>query len=123
MQPNSAKYSVFQLPFNDALTWMQDTGILQKLLDTGYYSAYGKFSRTRYMATEQAKEQPLLSQNMYLVYFGLGIGAFLSLSAFILETRVEKRRRRAMMVEVVCDPPLQVTKKVANITYMVEVKE
>ena len=102
---------------------MQDTGILQKLLDTGYYSAYGKFSRTRYMATEQAKEQPLLSQNMYLVYFGLGIGAFLSLSAFILETRVEKRRRRAMMVEVVCDPPLQVTKKVASITYKVEVKE
>ena len=122
MQPNYTKYSLFQLPFNDALAWMQDTGILQKLLDTGYYSAYGKFSRTRYMATEQAKEQPLLSQNMYLVYFGLGIGAFLSLSAFILETRVEKRRR-AVMVEVVCDPPLHVTKKVANKTYKVEVKE
>ena len=67
---------------------MQDTGILQKFLDTGYYDAYGSVSQTRFMDTEIAKNQPLLNQNMILVYFGLGIGGLLSLVAFILEARM-----------------------------------
>ena len=83
--------TLFQLPFNDALSWMQDTGILQKLLDTGYYTAYGRMSRTRYMVMEQQKDEPLRSQNMILVYFGLGISAFLSLGAFTLEARLWKK--------------------------------
>ena len=58
--------TLFQLPFDDALSWMQDAGILQKLLDTGYYAAYGRFSRTRYMVMEQQKNEPLRSQNMIL---------------------------------------------------------
>ena len=83
--------TLFQLPFDDALSWMQDAGILQKLLDTGYYAAYGRFSRTRYMVMEQQKNEPLMSQNMILVYVGLSISAFLSLGAFILEARLWKK--------------------------------
>ena len=83
--------TLFQLPFNDALSWMQDTGILQKLLDAGYYAAYGRFSRTRYMVMEQQKNEPLRSQNMILVYVGLGISVFLSLGVFILEARLWKK--------------------------------
>ena len=70
---------------------MQDTGILQKLLDNGYYSAYGSVSRTRFMEQEIPKNQPLLNQNMNLVYIGLGIGGFLSLCAFLLEARMWER--------------------------------
>ena len=64
---------------------MQDTGILQKLLNTGYYSAYGRFSRTRYMKFEEQKSEPLRSPNMYMIYWGLSISAFLSLGTFTLE--------------------------------------
>ena len=83
--------TLFQVPFNDALSWMQDTGILQKLLDTGYYTAYGKKSLTRYMVMEEQKTEPLRSQNMILVYFGLGISSFLSFVAFTLEARLWKK--------------------------------
>ena len=75
---------------------MQDTGILQKLLDTGYYSAYGSVHRTRFMETEQAKNQPLLQENMTFVYLGLGLGGFLSLIAFILEARMWERWDRIL---------------------------
>ena len=70
---------------------MQDTGILQKLMDTGYYSAYGSVSRRRLMTTEIPEKQPLLNQNMELIYIGLSIGGFLSLIAFILEARMWER--------------------------------
>ena len=80
-----------QLPFHDSLTWMQDTGVLQKLVKTGYYSAYGRFSRTRYMKFEEQKSEPLKSKNMYMIYWGLAISAILSLGTFTVEARLWKK--------------------------------
>ena len=74
---------------------MQDTGILQKLMQRGYYAAYGQAGRSATLESEVRENKPIIQENMLLVYIGLGIGTFLSLAAFVTEIIAGKCTRRA----------------------------
>ena len=80
--------SPFQLPFNKAISKMQDTGVLQKLLDGGYYTKYGRARMTDGQDVEVPK--PIENLRMVMAYVTLLIGLFLSLLTFAMEILLEK---------------------------------
>ena len=51
-------------------------GLLQKLMDNGYYAAFGQMSIT--VGAEIRKNEPIIQANMFMVYIGLAIGALLA---------------------------------------------
>ena len=67
---------------------MQDAGVLQKMLDKGYFAAYGWTGSTVSRAFEIKENKPIVNQNMIMIYVGLSIGIFLSISAFTFEIAI-----------------------------------
>ena len=63
-------------------------GLLQKLMDNGYYAAFGQMSIT--VGAEIRKNEPIIQANMFMVYIGLAIGAFLALTTFGIEIALGK---------------------------------
>ena len=58
-------------------------GLLQKLMDYGYYAAYGRKNITG--GSELRQNKPITQQNMFVIYIGLGMGALLALTTFVIE--------------------------------------
>ena len=62
---------------------MQDTGVLQKLLDGGYYTKYGRARMTDIQDVQGPKA--IENLRMVMAYVTLLIGLILSLLTFLLE--------------------------------------
>ena len=82
-----------QHPLNDALSWMQDTGVLQKMLKEGYFAAYRWTGLSVSRAFLKNENMPIVTQNMILIYIGLSIGIFLSISAFTVEITIGRFKK------------------------------
>ena len=67
-------------------------GLLQKLMERGYYTAFGRTSISG--GTEIRKSDPIIQQNMFMVYIGLAIGTFLALTSFGIEIALGKCLKR-----------------------------
>ena len=79
--------SLFQSPFNNAISWMQDTGILHKLLDDGYYRAYGR-NIEQQITLEQSvttKWTPIANPSMIPAFFGLSLSLLFTIVTFFVE--------------------------------------
>ena len=79
--------SLFQSPFNNAISWMQDTGILHKLLDNGYYRAYGR-NIEQQITLEQSvttKWTPIANPSMIPAFFGLSLSLLFTILTFFVE--------------------------------------
>ena len=78
--------SLFQLPFNNAISWMQDTGILMKLLDKGYYKAYGRnIEQINFEKSFTTKWTPIANPSMIPAFFGLSLSLLLTILTFFVE--------------------------------------
>ena len=62
---------------------MQDTGVLQKLLDGGYYTKYGRARMTDIQDVQGPKA--IENLRMVMAYVTLLIGVILSLLTFVME--------------------------------------
>ena len=82
-----------QHPLNDALSWMQATGVLQKMLKEGYFAAYRWTGLSVSRAFSNNENKPIVTQNMILVYIILSIGIFLCISAFAAEITIRRFRK------------------------------
>ena len=65
------------------------------MMQRGYYAAYGQTGRSATLESEVRENKPIIQENMLLVYIGLAIGTFLSLTAFVTEITIGKCTRRA----------------------------
>ena len=67
---------------------MQDTGVLQKLLDGGYYTKYGRARITDIQDVQGPK--PIEFMRMVMAYVTFQIGIILSLLIFVMEILLGK---------------------------------
>ena len=77
---------LFQLPLNNAISWMQDTGILMKLLDKGYYKAYGRnIEQINFEKSFTTKWTPIANPSMIPAFFGLSLSLLFTILMFFVE--------------------------------------
>ena len=75
----------FQSPFNNMLSRLQDMGIITKLMDNGYYEAFGRNVQINFSKSLAEKWEPLMTQGMILVFVAFGVGLMLANLTFIVE--------------------------------------
>ena len=75
----------FQSPFNNVLSWLQDMGIITKLMDNGYYEAFGRNVQISFTESLAEKWEPLMIQGMILAFVAFGVGLMLANLTFIIE--------------------------------------
>ena len=77
----------FQSPFNNALSWMQDSGVIPKLVDQGYYELVGRNVQLQNKFREFKVEEwePIMYQTMILAYLALSVGLTLAVISLITE--------------------------------------
>ena len=75
----------FQSHFNNVLSWLQDMGIIAKLMDNGYYEAFGRNVQISFGESSAEKWEPLIIQGMILAFIAFGMGLILANLSFIIE--------------------------------------
>ena len=64
---------------------LQDMGIITKLMDNGYYEAFGRNVQINFGESLAEKWEPLMTQGMILVFVAFGVGLMLANLTFIVE--------------------------------------
>ena len=64
---------------------LQDMGIITKLMDNGYYEAFGRNVQINFSESLAEKWEPLMTQGMILVFVAFGVGLMLANLTFIVE--------------------------------------
>ena len=60
-------------------------GIIAKLMDNGYYEAFGRNAQINFSESLAEKWEPLMTQGMILVFVAFGVGLMLANLTFIVE--------------------------------------
>ena len=60
-------------------------GIITKLMDNGYYEAFGRNIQINFKESLAEKWEPLITQGMILVFVAFGVGLMLANLTFIIE--------------------------------------
>ena len=63
------------------------------MLYEGYFAAYTWTGSSVSRAFANNENKPIVTQNMILIYIGLGIGIFLSISAFTVEITIRQFKK------------------------------
>ena len=89
---------LLQSPFNNALSWMQDSGVIPKLVDQGYYELVGKNAQLQNKFREFKVEEwkPIMYQTMILAYFAFSVGLTLAIISFITEMMHGQKKQRGL---------------------------
>ena len=87
-------FSLFQSPFNNALSRLQDMGIIMKLMDNGYYEAFGRTVQISSKDIAAEKLEPMANQGVIFLYVTYFVGIALSTLIFIIELLLSNIRAR-----------------------------